>query len=85
MTREEVYDSEISPLMGKIIELCQAHDIPILASFDLDDDRDAEERPGLCCTTAIIPPNASLGMKKACQVIKNGGHDFAAFMVRTGE
>ena len=37
--REEKYDELIYPLMGKIVEICKKHDIPMIASFQLNDDR----------------------------------------------
>jgi hypothetical protein len=30
---EKVYDEQISPLMAQIIEICQQHKIPMVASF----------------------------------------------------
>lgn len=47
-TREEVYDAEIFPLMGKVLELCQEHKIPMIASFVLE-----PGRPGLACTSVL--------------------------------
>jgi len=35
---EDVYDSEISPLMGKIIEICKRVDMPMIASFVYEND-----------------------------------------------
>ena len=43
---EAVYDNEISPLMAQIIEICEAHRIPMLATFAYEQ---SEERgTGLC-------------------------------------
>ena len=51
--KEAVYDTEIYPLMGQIIEICQREQIPMAASFHLrDEDEDAEEPDSLECTTA---------------------------------
>ncbi len=69
MSREAVYDEKIAPLMAQIIALCQEHDIPILASFELDDGRDADEREHRGCTTRILPANASPGLIRAGQII----------------
>jgi hypothetical protein len=44
--REIAYDTEIAPLMKKIIAACKAHGIPMLADFALDGD--------MQCTTAIL-------------------------------
>lgn len=47
MTKEEIYDAQISPLMAQIIAICKEHKIAMVASFSLD----LEE--GLCCTTCL--------------------------------
>lgn len=49
---ENVYDEEIAPLMTKIIEICKAHKLPMLATFMYgyrqdDDDHDF-------CTTMLL-------------------------------
>jgi hypothetical protein len=48
MTKEEVYDAQINPLMAQIIAICKEHKIPVLASFTLDLDE------GLQCTTSLL-------------------------------
>lgn len=40
--REAVYDAEIAPLMRRIIEVCQANDIPMVFSAQINDDRDGD-------------------------------------------
>ena len=30
---EAVYDEQIAPLMAQVIELCQEHQLPVIASF----------------------------------------------------
>lgn len=42
-TKEEIYDSQINPLMAEIIRICKEHKIAHIASFALDGD--------LLCTT----------------------------------
>ncbi len=37
-TTEQVYDEEISPLMSRIIDICIANRIPMLAHFSLGPD-----------------------------------------------
>lgn len=59
--REEVYDEHIAPLMRSIIVLCEEHDIPVIASFQLNDERpgctdrdaDGEEMGPFYCTTRM--------------------------------
>jgi hypothetical protein len=46
MTKESTYDTEIAPLMARIIATCKAHKIALIADFKLDDD--------LHCTTALL-------------------------------
>lgn len=80
--REAIYDATISPLMSQIIALCKQHDIPMVASFDLDDDRDDRDRMGLKCTTAILPKNASKLLRRAHDAILDEP-SFAAFTITT--
>jgi len=60
VSKEAVYDEQINPLMAQIIAICKEHDIPLVADFQLDDDRDACD-PGdtFHCTTYVVPENAS--------------------------
>jgi hypothetical protein len=48
MTKEQVYDDEISPLMAQIIDICKRHKIAMLADFCLD------AKEGLKCTTSLL-------------------------------
>ncbi len=45
--KEAVYDSEISPLMKRIIEICKREQIPLAASFQFSQ---GPEGPGHCTT-----------------------------------
>jgi len=47
--KEDVYDSEIAPLMAKIIEICKRESIPMAATFQYCDQ--GENGPGYCTTT----------------------------------
>lgn len=47
--REAIYDTEIAPLMDRIIEIARAHNIPTIVHFDLSD----VGHEGLRCTTAF--------------------------------
>lgn len=50
MTKEQVYDSEISPLMEKIIAICKKHKIAMLCDFGLGDDlKCTSYRERWCC------------------------------------
>lgn len=57
-TREEVYDERIAPLMAQIVETCKANDIPIVASFQLEEGEEA-----LMCSTVAVPAWANTFMK----------------------
>ena len=48
MTKEEIYDEHINPLMAKVIAICKEHKIAHVSSFSLDYDE------GLACTTCLI-------------------------------
>lgn len=66
MTKEEIYDEQISPLMTQIIAICKEHGIANICTFSLD----LEE--GLCCTTAMTtdefnPPDK---FREAIRLIK---------------
>jgi len=45
MSKEEVYDADIEPLMAEIIKISKANEIAMFAHFELDGELD--------CTTAI--------------------------------
>lgn len=47
---EDVYDNEISPLLRQIIDICNKHNIPMIASFVYEN---CEDRGPGCCTTLI--------------------------------
>lgn len=49
-TKEEIYDSEIEPLMARILEICKANKIAMFASYSLE-----KEGDGLLCTSALLP------------------------------
>ncbi len=52
MTKENVYDEQINPLMKRIIAICKERRIAFIADFSLDDD-------GLHCTSAILEDDTS--------------------------
>lgn len=82
--REQVYDDEIFPLMKRIIEVCIAHNIPMLASFCIDTD----EKPGLRCTSSLLNDEIIKGvadadsLRAATHILTEG---FLAFALRTTE
>jgi hypothetical protein len=60
LNKEQVYDTQISPLMVQIIEICNTNKIAFLASFSIP----TEEAPELACSSALLEddfkPPASL-------------------------
>lgn len=61
MTKEEVYDSQINPLMDQIIDICKKHAIAHVATFALDDD--------LLCTSFDIPEDAPHEFQEIARVL----------------
>ena len=57
MTKEQVYDEQIHPLMAQVIAICEEHKIANVCSFCLD------REEGLLCSTVMTeddfdPPEA---------------------------
>lgn len=50
MTKEDVYDEHINPLMAQIIAICHEHGIAAVCSFHIPNDEDDE----LMCSTMLI-------------------------------
>lgn len=80
MTKEQVYDEQIFPLMAQILEICEARKIAMVASFAIPNDED----PDLCCSSALTtaeyePPEY---LKAAVRVI-SGSARGAGVMLRT--
>jgi hypothetical protein len=81
--KEEVYDSQINPLMAQIIKICQEHKIAMLASFAIPTPGD----PGLRCTTSLLSEEHLAGLTRAAKddylaalsIIKDG---FIAYIRR---
>ena len=49
MSKEQVYDDEIAPLMARIIEVSKRAGIACFCTFDIS----AEDDPGFHCTTCL--------------------------------
>lgn len=81
---EKVYDEQISPLMTKIIEICQEHRIPMVASFQYANSE--TEGPAFCTTIMVGGPNtqevrypAASNLLKAAAILKPKKPFVAAF------
>ena len=48
MNKEQVYDEKIAPLMVQVFDICQEHNIGMIADFEIPNDHDQD----LCCATS---------------------------------
>lgn len=80
---EAVYDSEIAPLMTKIIAVCKEHRLPMLATFAYANDVDEAQY----CTTSLPFEGRNLDeLSHAARTIRSGVPGrFAAFTITTQE
>lgn len=78
MNKEQVYDSEISPLMAKILEICKREKIAMVAQFSTPNDDD----PDLLCTSALLEKefNPTRDQLAALSILKDG---FVAYARRS--
>lgn len=53
MNKEQVYDTQLMPLIDRIIAICKEHGIAMIADFALP----TTEKPHLCCTSATLDEN----------------------------
>ncbi|CAI8931104.1 LigB domain-containing protein [Pseudomonas sp. IT-P171] len=49
MTKEDIYDEQINPLMAQIIKICKEHSIAMIFSAHIPNEEDAD----LACTTHL--------------------------------
>ncbi|MFJ2364808.1 hypothetical protein ACIPIN_14140 [Pseudomonas sp. NPDC087697] len=64
MTKENIYDERISPLVHQIIDICKEHNIALLLSAQLED----EHGDRLYCTT-ILPGDDDTSDEKFIQAL----------------
>ena len=69
-TKEIVYDEQISPLMGQIVDICKKHSISCVSSFALAQEN--EDGKQLMCTTMILnkesnPPDSFMEIRDILQ------------------
>lgn len=85
MTREQMYDDKISPLMAQIIAICKEAQIPMLAEFALDWSED--EQSHLKCTTALLDESWDQPeeMVKALNILKPPQRSPLMMNVRDGD
>ncbi len=83
---ERIYDAEIAPLMTRIIAVCKAHRIPMLATFQLSDgttELDEENGGPMSCTTRIPFTGEDSQLIEAARVLLHRPRAFA-FTVISG-
>jgi len=64
MSKENVYDEQISPLVHQIIEICKEHNIALLLSAQLQDEDDET----LYCTS-ILPGDEDVSDERFVQAL----------------
>lgn len=69
-TKEELYHEVIEPALRALIELCAQHDIPMLASFQLNEDR--TDLTSLAVTAAWLPSDTHPNMHDAASCLEDG-------------
>ena len=62
MTREEVFDTKIMPLLKQVAEICLAEDIPYAAIYQINDDRSSPET--LHSVSVNITPDSSVRLSR---------------------
>jgi hypothetical protein len=78
--KEPIYDAQIAPLMTEIIRVCKEHQIPMVASFQLNEGDDCEEG-SLFCTTAILPEGCDEKLVEAKRVLHDSRVTFMALTI----
>lgn len=79
-TKEEIYDTQIHPLMAAIVRIVKEHGIAMVASFNIPNDDDA----GLRCTTHL--PNGDGVFDpdyQRCASLIYGGRGLDPMAIRT--
>jgi len=72
MSREQLYNEQMAPLVAALIQLAKTHSIPMFASFELNDERPTTEQdgsnPARFCTNAILPTGSHKALH-ACYLL----------------
>lgn len=78
---ESVYDEKISPLMKRIIAICEEHNMPMVASFAYEN----SEENGCCgCTTTLTFEGRHIKAFAEATSIIRGNPIFSAFTIMSG-
>jgi hypothetical protein len=57
--RSDIYQAELEPLLAAISHLCEVHDIPFIASFQLNEGDRPLEGVHHFCTSAYLPSDST--------------------------
>lgn len=88
MNKDEIYDSEISPLIQQIIDIARAHGIAMFSSFNIAHDGegpDGEDCTSLTCTShlpdgdEVFDPRFS----KCAVIVQRGAHHTVGMSITT--
>ncbi|WP_395490868.1 hypothetical protein ACG1VR_10425 [Cedecea davisae] len=78
---ENVYDEKISPLMKQIIDICNEHNLPMVASFAYEN---SEEKGIGCCTTTLPFDGRHIKAFAEATSIIRGNPQLSAFTIMSG-
>lgn len=74
--KEAFFDEHIAPMILEAAKLCAEKNIPMLASFQLDENLVDPSRDEVnLCTTAVLPKEAAAVLHTACRAILHGAMD----------
>ncbi|ANY67293.1 hypothetical protein BBD42_13025 [Paenibacillus sp. BIHB 4019] len=90
--KESIYDNEIEPLMKQIIEICKREQLPMAATFYLQEHRNDGDHDGepMYCTTELPFPGDTVGhehikyVSEAMRYGKQGKPFVASYMITSG-
>lgn len=89
MNKEQIYDSQISPLMQQIIGICRDNGIAMIASYDIAHDGEGpngEDCSALVCST-LLPEGDEQHNQVFVQAnahIRHNGRPAAMMIITTG-
>ena len=68
MSKEQIYDEQINPLMAQIIKICDENNIPFVFSAQLTTDEEDEDG-AMLCTSCNLPDDAHQCLREATSII----------------
>ena len=87
MTKEQIYDEQINPLMAQILDICKCQNLSMVASFCLEPSETTHDDGSgpLLCTSLLAsddfdPPDVFLRVR---DLLYSPRPDFVALMIST--